>query len=88
MRVQTDELADGVYLLRGASHNSVAVEFKDYPVVMIAALYSAMTIMLISLVIDVAYAAVDPRILHRPEDLPRQPWFGEYFRHLAIVRPF
>jgi ABC-type dipeptide/oligopeptide/nickel transport system permease component len=39
-----------------------AVEFKDYPVVMIVALYSAMTIMMISLIIDIAYAAVDPRI--------------------------
>jgi glyoxylase-like metal-dependent hydrolase (beta-lactamase superfamily II) len=29
-RVETDKLAGGVYLLRGGSHNSVAVEFKDY----------------------------------------------------------
>ena len=29
-RVETQKLADGVYLLGGASHNSVAVEFKDY----------------------------------------------------------
>ena len=28
--VQTDELADGVWLMGGASHNSVAVEFDDY----------------------------------------------------------
>jgi glyoxylase-like metal-dependent hydrolase (beta-lactamase superfamily II) len=30
VRVETQKLADGVYLLGGASHNSVAVEFKDY----------------------------------------------------------
>lgn len=30
VRVETHKLADGVYLLGGASHNSVAVEFKDY----------------------------------------------------------
>ena len=30
VRVETQKIADGVYLLGGASHNSVAVEFKDY----------------------------------------------------------
>jgi glyoxylase-like metal-dependent hydrolase (beta-lactamase superfamily II) len=30
VRVESQKLADGVYLLGGASHNSVAVEFKDY----------------------------------------------------------
>ena len=30
VRVETQKLADGVYLLGGASHNSVAVEFKDF----------------------------------------------------------
>jgi glyoxylase-like metal-dependent hydrolase (beta-lactamase superfamily II) len=30
VRVEPQKLADGVYLLGGASHNSVAVEFKDY----------------------------------------------------------
>jgi glyoxylase-like metal-dependent hydrolase (beta-lactamase superfamily II) len=29
VRVETQRLADGVYLLGGGSHNSVAVEFKD-----------------------------------------------------------
>ena len=29
VRVETQKLADGVYLLGGGSHNSVAVEFKD-----------------------------------------------------------
>ncbi len=30
VRVQTQKLADGVYLLGGGTHNSVAVEFKDW----------------------------------------------------------
>jgi glyoxylase-like metal-dependent hydrolase (beta-lactamase superfamily II) len=30
VRVETQKLGEGVYLLGGASHNSVAVEFKDY----------------------------------------------------------
>jgi glyoxylase-like metal-dependent hydrolase (beta-lactamase superfamily II) len=30
VRVETQKLADGVYLLGGGSHNSVAVEFKDW----------------------------------------------------------
>jgi glyoxylase-like metal-dependent hydrolase (beta-lactamase superfamily II) len=30
VRVEAQKLADGVYLLGGTSHNSVAVEFKDY----------------------------------------------------------
>lgn len=30
VRVETRKLADGVYLLGGSSHNSVAVEFKDF----------------------------------------------------------
>ena len=39
-----------------------AVEFKDYPVVMIVAMYTALTIMTINLVIDIAYGMIDPRI--------------------------
>jgi glyoxylase-like metal-dependent hydrolase (beta-lactamase superfamily II) len=38
VRVETSKLADGVYLLGGASHNSVAVEFKDYVAVVEAPL--------------------------------------------------
>jgi glyoxylase-like metal-dependent hydrolase (beta-lactamase superfamily II) len=30
VQVTADKLADGVYLLGGSSHNSIAVEFKDY----------------------------------------------------------
>ena len=30
IRVETQKLADGVYLLGGASHNSIAVEFKNW----------------------------------------------------------
>jgi glyoxylase-like metal-dependent hydrolase (beta-lactamase superfamily II) len=38
VRVETQKLAEGVYLLGGASHNSVAVEFKDYVAVVEAPL--------------------------------------------------
>lgn len=38
VRVENDKLADGVYLLRGSSHNSVAVEFKDFVAVVEAPL--------------------------------------------------
>jgi glyoxylase-like metal-dependent hydrolase (beta-lactamase superfamily II) len=38
VRVDTQKLGDGVYLLGGSSHNSVAVEFKDYVAVVEAPL--------------------------------------------------
>jgi glyoxylase-like metal-dependent hydrolase (beta-lactamase superfamily II) len=38
VRVETERLAEGVYLLGGASHNSVAVEFKDFVAVVEAPL--------------------------------------------------
>ena len=38
VRVETQKLAEGVYLLGGATHNSVAVEFKDYVAVVEAPL--------------------------------------------------
>ena len=38
VRVETDTLAPGVYLLGGASHNSVAVEFRDFVAVVEAPL--------------------------------------------------
>jgi glyoxylase-like metal-dependent hydrolase (beta-lactamase superfamily II) len=38
VRVETDKLADGVYLLGGASHNSVAVQFSDFVAVVEAPL--------------------------------------------------
>ncbi|MDA2939273.1 MBL fold metallo-hydrolase [Acidobacteria bacterium AH-259-A15] len=38
VRVETQELADGVYFLGGATHNSVAVEFRDYVAVVEAPL--------------------------------------------------
>jgi len=37
VRVETEKLADGVYLLGGGSHNSVAVEFNDFVAVYEAA---------------------------------------------------
>lgn len=39
-----------------------AIELKDYPVVMIVGLYAAFMLMLISLIIDLSYAVLDPRI--------------------------
>ena len=38
VRVETQKLADGVYLMGGATHNSVAVEFRDYVAVIEAPL--------------------------------------------------
>jgi glyoxylase-like metal-dependent hydrolase (beta-lactamase superfamily II) len=38
VRVETQKLAEGVFLLGGGSHNSVAVEFKDYVAVVEAPL--------------------------------------------------
>jgi glyoxylase-like metal-dependent hydrolase (beta-lactamase superfamily II) len=38
VRVEVEKLADGVYLLGGASHNSVAVEFRDFVAVVEAPL--------------------------------------------------
>jgi peptide/nickel transport system permease protein len=39
-----------------------AIQLKDYPVVMIVAIYSSLTLMIISLIIDLSYAYIDPRI--------------------------
>ena len=39
-----------------------AIQLKDFPIVMIVALYSAATLMLISLVIDLSYSWLDPRV--------------------------
>lgn len=39
-----------------------AIQFKDYPVVMAVALYTASMLMVISLLLDLAYAALDRRI--------------------------
>ena len=38
VRVEADEMADGVWLMGGASHNSVAIEFADYVAVVEAPL--------------------------------------------------
>lgn len=40
----------------------LAVGFKDYPVIMAVAMYSAIIVMLINLVVDISYAVLDPRI--------------------------
>ncbi len=39
-----------------------AISFNDYPIVMISALYTATILMSISLIIDLSYAWLDPRI--------------------------
>jgi peptide/nickel transport system permease protein len=39
-----------------------AIQIKDYPVVMIVGVYSALNLMVISLVIDLSYGLIDPRI--------------------------
>ena len=47
----TEKLADGVYLLGGASHNSVAVEFKDFVAVVEAPLDEARNLAVIEEVV-------------------------------------
>jgi peptide/nickel transport system permease protein len=39
-----------------------AIQLKDYPIVMIVGLYTAMNLMVISLIIDLSYGLIDPRI--------------------------
>ena len=46
-RVETQKLADGVYVLGGASHNSVAVEFQDHIAVVEAPLSEARSLAVI-----------------------------------------
>jgi len=47
MRVQADKLADGVWLLAGGTHNSVAVEFRDFVAVVEAPLNEARSLAVI-----------------------------------------
>ena len=49
--VETDELAEGVWLLGGASHNSVAVEFDDYVAVVEAPVSEARSLAVIDEVV-------------------------------------
>ncbi|HXV59070.1 MAG TPA: MBL fold metallo-hydrolase [Vicinamibacteria bacterium] len=51
VRVETVELADGVWLLGGASHNSVAVEFHDYVAVVEAPIDEARNLAVIEEVV-------------------------------------
>ena len=51
IRVDTQRLANGVYMLGGASHNSVAVEFKDYVAVVEAPLDEARNLAVIEEVV-------------------------------------
>ena len=50
-RVEVQKLADGVYLLGGASHNSVAVEFQDHIAVVEAPLSEARSLAVIEEVV-------------------------------------
>ncbi len=47
VRVQSQKLADGIWLIAGGSHNSVAVEFRDYAVVIEAPLNEARSLAVI-----------------------------------------
>ena len=50
--MDTQKLADGVYLLGGASHNSVAIEFKDYIAVVEAPLDEARSLAVIEEIVE------------------------------------
>jgi glyoxylase-like metal-dependent hydrolase (beta-lactamase superfamily II) len=47
----SDEIADGVYLIGGASHNSVAIEFDDFAAVVEAPLHEARSLAVIGEVV-------------------------------------
>ena len=51
VRVPTQKLADGVYLMGGSSHNSVAIEFKNYVTVVEAPLDEARNLAVIEEVV-------------------------------------
>ena len=54
VRVETEQLADGVWLLGGGSHNSVAVEFRDHVAVIEAPLNEARSLAVIEEVMSLA----------------------------------
>ena len=39
-----------------------AIQSKDYPIVLMFSLYASVTLMLITLLVDLLYAVMDPRI--------------------------
>ena len=51
VRVEVDELADGVWLMEGGSHNSVAIEFDDYIAVVEAPLDEARNLAVIDQIV-------------------------------------
>ena len=51
VRVESKKLADGVYLMGGSTHNSVAIEFKDYITVVEAPLDEARSLAVIEEVV-------------------------------------
>lgn len=54
VRVETTRLAEGIYLLGGTSHNSVAIEFKDFVAVIEAPLDEARSLAVIEEVVRLA----------------------------------
>jgi glyoxylase-like metal-dependent hydrolase (beta-lactamase superfamily II) len=52
VRVETQKLADGVYLLGGGSHNSIAVEFRDFIAVYEAPLDEARSLAVIDAIVS------------------------------------
>ena len=54
VRVETEQLAEGVWLLGGGSHNSVAVEFRDHVVVIEAPLNEERSLAVIEEVMNLA----------------------------------
>lgn len=52
LRVTTERLADGVWLMGGSSHNSVAIEFADFTAVVEAPLNEARSLAVIERVVD------------------------------------
>ena len=56
VRVETAQLADGVYLLGGTTHNSIAIEFKDYVAVVEAPLDEARSLAVIEEVVKLVPA--------------------------------
>jgi len=53
VRVETRKLAEGVYLMAGGSHNSVAIEFKDYIAVVEAPLDERRNLAVISEIVKI-----------------------------------
>ena len=72
-RRQSQKLADGVWLLGGGSHNSVAIEFKDYVAVVEAPLDEQRSLAVIEEIVKLVPSEADPvRGEHAPAFRPRR----------------